>query len=131
MKFPTVPSQISHPLASHRTNLPIAVLGESAQIAPQYDPISWAMYKARTVIPHEPPTATLVLVAYAQMARAALFSNSGYRTTLMPEVANLLGVSLSTVRRYIKVCEKRGLLMPHADGYRVPEEALDGSWVVF
>lgn len=126
MLFPAVPS--SHSLASHRTMLPMASVGESVQVAPQYNPVTWAMYTGRTRLYMEASTATLVLVAYAQHASAALFSPEGYSATTPSQVASLLDVSISTVRRWTKECVRRGLLVQHGDGYRLPEVALDGSW---
>jgi len=121
---------ISHSFAQHQTYLPVANVEQANQFAPQYNAVSWALAQGRgKAFYGEPITATLVLVAYAQHAEAALFSGNGYSVTQMTEVKSLLGLSLSTIRTHTNTLVRKGVLVARDGGFRIPEAAFNAEWI--
>lgn len=105
---------------------------------PQASSVSWALWMARKG--EFNAIETMVLVALAQHAAAALWSGDGYSYSTAEDIAALLpGFTASRVRTHIQpgrkvwqvVEERTGLVDHYADviGWRIPDEALDGNWL--
>lgn len=121
-------NRMSLSIATYKTHLPMANVEEANQRVPQHNAVSWAFWAGRKLL-GEPLTARVVLVAYAQFAESALFGPDGYSGTRPEDVASLIGISTATVRRYTKTLEHKGLLTSRGLGYRVPDAAIDATWV--
>lgn len=118
------------------TKLPKLSYGTAAgaKSTPQASSVSWAFWLARQA--HYSIESTLVLVALAQHAAAALHSGDGYSHTTAEDVAALTGLQPRLVRRLM---EPRGDIWPHVSilsdldgnvlGWRIPEDAFNGNWL--
>lgn len=113
---------------TYKTHLPVSTVDEANQRVPQHGAVAWALSAGRKLL-DEPLTARLILVAYAQYAEAAMFSPDGYSATTPEDVAYIVGVGTGTARRYSKALLSKRLLVNRGVGYRVPDSALDATWV--
>ncbi len=102
------------------------------QTNPHASAVSWALVVGGPTLGRtgEPPAALLVLMACAHHAEARLCSGDGYWNVNARTLVNVLGLSESTCRKYLRLLNGKGLLRAFEDGFRLPDAALDGSWAL-
>jgi hypothetical protein len=106
-----------------------------AKGTPQASAVSWALWRARERGLDSDDT--LVLVALAQHAAAALWSGDGYSYTTAEDIRALLGYGstlvidrlMSTTGGVWTFVEDRCDAQGNVLGWRIPDEALDGNWL--